>query len=312
MAKVTKNGKQIRYLNQLLKIELGQNVDKNVSSIHNTAIRNQIAASIDNIVNLRKEDNRYVIQFPKEVENEIEDKNLLKMITREITASEILLIVAMVSLAQEANAAGRLDIWESGKKALLKVTLSEIYKAMGLGESYGKKERDLVKKTLNDISFKKYLLSDNGKYYSDHLITIHKPKMVNSSLMEIEISTLLFDTTKPVYFNIPQNFNIRIKEAYKAIGRKSRQNPDTILFIKHLYQAKHMAKKNGLYFVEYNYEKVSDLLRIDNLIKNKNHSRIKPLINKTFEIAKQMELINKIEEVEYKGKVSKYKFHFCE
>lgn len=301
------NIKEIRYLNQLLKVELGQRTDKSINLSKEEHI-NKVSKVIGEVIEKQQVDQRFVLHLPNDVEKRVFDKSLLQKITREITANEIMLILAVVSLAQKAYKIGKLDVWEIGKKALLKTSLSEIYQEMGLDENSGKKDRDLIKNTLTNISFKQYLLTYKGEYYNDHLIKNRK----GTSEIELEISTLIFDfdTSKPTYFKVPANFNSLVKEGYKQIGRGIKHNPQSILFVKQLYQSKYITQKNGIDTVEYSYDKLEEILKLDNLIKNKHQSRIQPLINRTFQLAKNMNLIVDVEEFKENGKILKYTFYF--
>ncbi|MBX2843368.1 MAG: hypothetical protein KTR26_16470 [Flammeovirgaceae bacterium] len=299
---------KVNYSNQLLNIETGQQIEKSQLTIFdrqgkiNKRVINIVNTSIDELLkNIEQGGESYHIYFPQEIEKELPEP-LMKQISKEITANEVRVLTAIVILAQFAKSKGELYYWDKINRAYFEVDLPSVYKVMGIGETRGK-QRELVKKAFFSLNDKKFLIVEDDNLTISKLVEIHKIDKKNPNLFKITVEGLFFNFDKSKnyqnrYFHIPSDINKQIRKV--TIGRP---NAGVELFIKCLYQAKHCSKDGK---VEYSYSKVYKLMKLENLVKNRNTGRIKDTIQKAFDIAKKLDLISNVEMGETNLREKKY------
>ncbi|MBX2842899.1 MAG: hypothetical protein KTR26_14105 [Flammeovirgaceae bacterium] len=297
------------YSNRLLNIETGQQLTKNKhlnflnkDGEMNPMILSKVNNTIDDILHVEQTgQEKFYIYLPNEIEEKL-PKQLLKQISKDITSSEVRVITAIVALAQFAKAKNELVYFDQINRAYFELDLSELYQMMGVGNSKGKL-RTLVKEALFGLNQKKYVLIKNSSISISHLVQVHEVDGKNPNKLKITVEGCFFNFEKESYFHLPADINKKIRKF--STGRP---NAQVELFIKCLYQAKHCTKNNT---VEYSYDTVFKLMKLQKLVDNKNHKHIQPTIEKAFDLAKKLDLVKSIKEGKDRmGKV-KYNIEFC-
>ena len=141
---------------------------------------------------------------------------------------------------------------------------------------------------------KKFIYFENDQFIVSPLIQIHgfgTEKNIWETSLKITVDSCFFDfsnTKKQTYFSIPYDLNKSMRQVTKG-----RPNVSIEFLIKYLYQSKHCSNTNK---VEYSYTKLVDIMNLERYVKNKNYPRIKKAINKGFETAKKIGLIEDVKE----------------
>ncbi|WP_020533312.1 hypothetical protein [Flexithrix dorotheae] len=295
----------INYSSKLLKIEL-QQVNKQLN-IFSKDIIEKANMAIDKALNLQKNGENYYIYFPTEIEKKI-PRQLLRQISKEITANEVRVLTAIVILAQFAKAKGEYKYLREIDKAYFEIVLSDVYKVMGLEKLDKGKKRMLVKDALFALNQKKYFVGNSGNDIKiTQLVEVHKINKNNPDKLKIIVEGSFFDfnpSMKNSYFNIPVDLN----KLLRSVSR-GRPNAGIELFIKCLYQAKHCSTTGS---VEYSYDKLFDIMKLEKLVKNRHKDRIPRTIQNAFETAKKIGLVEEVKEEKSRFGGVKYVIEFCD
>ena len=306
--------KYIHYPDKLLKIETRQQVRQ--LSLYNEAgsldSKNalKISKSIERVLNLNENGGKYSIEFPPEIEQKVPEK-YRATITKELSANEVRVLTAIVKMAQEARFFGKLKHYEDIERAYFVFSLSELYENSGakkIGGKFNPKQRELIREAILNLHRKEfvipreYLSKDKKTRVKEisisPLLQLHKVQQMETlsgvkkgTYFKITIDSVFFDFTKEnknTYFNLPANLNMRLREI-----NTGRPNTGVELFIKCLYQASHCAKANT---IEYGYQRLSEIMRLERYKENNNHSRIKKTIEKAFNTAIKLSIIHEWKE----------------
>ena len=304
----------VNYSSKLLDIELGQNMSRNYKQLNlfdetgkiNNKIASRVNDAIDNALKLHKKDKeKYYIYFPIEIERRL-PKELRKKITKEITANEVRVLTAIVILAHFANLRGEFFYLEKINKAYFEVDISNIYRVMGIDSNEKGRYRTLAKNALFDLNSKKYVIDSNDEIIVTNLVEIHTIDKKNNNKLKVIVEGSLFDFNKgkrSTYFHVPSDINKKIRKVTTG-----RPNAQIELFIKCLYQAKHCTNTNT---VEYTYDRLFDIMKLQKLLENRNNHRIKPTIQRAFETAKKIGLVKSVREERAKFGSTKYVIEFA-
>ncbi len=299
----------INYPNKLLKIETRQqfkqlNIFKNGRKELQENLVSEVNKSISRVLKLNEEhDDKFSIELPMELEEKISDK-IRKKITKELSGNEVRVLTAILGLAQLAKSRTELAYIEQLDRAYFEFSIQSLFKFMGLSRNVGKKHRDLVRKALQNLHHKEFLIPvtrydanrrDTGRgFMVKKLVEIHEFldfEKEGSKVLKVTVDSCFFDfqyNKNNTYFNIPADLNKRLRSV--SVGRP---NVGIELFIKCLYQAIHCSKSN---VVEYSYPTLINIMRLDKHKKNGNQGRIKPTIEKALNIAQKLNLISNIKE----------------
>ncbi|MBT28283.1 MAG: hypothetical protein CMO01_01390 [Thalassobius sp.] len=319
----------IHYPNGLLKIETGQQCKQLEIFDDEGELKKEfrhVNEEIGEVLKLNNNGANYSIEFPREIEQKVPEK-YRKSITKELTANEVRILTAIVVMAQKAKSVGKLYYLDKIDRAYFEFNPWDLYKCAGLEKDksgrYDKRQKEFVKQALVGLDHKKFFIpvrkvkKVKGKILEytgikiERLIEIHEigewkkeGDMEGRPVMKLTVDSVFFDfkrEKKQTYFNIPTDLNNRIRKV--NIGRP---NTSVELFIKCLYQVCHMADKDK---VEYSYNRLVEIMKLDKYRINKHHSRIDKTINKAFETARKLMIINDWEETKSKHGSKKYILH---
>ncbi|UZR97261.1 hypothetical protein [Chondrinema litorale] len=313
----------LRYPDNLLKIETGQQVkqlrlfddDGTLKKEYSITINN----SIERVLNLNeKNENQYAVEFPSEIESKLSE-DIKNKICRELSGTEIRVLTAVLSLAQSANDRNELVYMEKTHQAYFEFDLSSFYLASGMDKNkhgkFAKKSKDSINTALLSLHRKEFLIPyqymDGKKEVRGisivPLLQIHAVEQWDdlsnrkkTQLYKMTVSGIFFNINEKQnsYFNLPVNLNNRLREI-----NPGRPNVGIELFIKCLYQSLHCAKSNT---IEYGYNKLVEIMKLEKYKKNNHHKRIKPTIEKAFKTALKLGIILKFEEAKSKYGGLKY------
>jgi hypothetical protein len=310
----------LRYPSDLLKIETGQQFKQlSLFDEHGTLKPqfNSLNSTVSQMVQLNDHNSEksFLIQFPNEIEEKISDK-IKRHISKEITANELRVLTAVLGLAQRAFHMDNLHFIEKINRAFFEFKTWELYEYAGLAKNksgaYDKYQKELVRDALSTLDKKRFCIpvyAKDNKIKSikvDRLVQIHEFELWNQSeiieknqTFKLTIHNVFFELSgRRTYFHLPANLNRKLRSITKG-----RPNAGVELFIKHLYQALHCSKTNS---VEYSYTKLCEIMNLFRHQKNKHHSRIKKTIDKAFDTAQKIGLIDEV--VEGTGKYGGIKY----
>ncbi|MBX2843577.1 MAG: hypothetical protein KTR26_17525 [Flammeovirgaceae bacterium] len=307
--------KKMNYPSRLLKIESGQQFSSDQVSLfesdtnYKKTLAEKVDKAITQIIDLNENSDgmTYSIELPKGISHNIGDEIKSKVV-KELTAYEVRIFTSIVALAQLAKARSELFYLEKINRAYFEVTLTQIFKLMGIAAGRGKKDGDLVKKSLLSLQSKKFIYHEDEQFIVSPLVQIHgygTEKNIWDTSLKITVDSCFFDfakSKKHTYFLLPFDINKRLREV-----NKGRPNVSVELLVKYLYQSKHCSNVST---VEYSHSRLVDIMNLSRYIKNKNYPRIKAAIKKGFETAKAIDLIEKVEESKNMFDELKYVIHF--
>ncbi len=313
---------RIKYPTKLLKIESGQQFGKNQLQIFDAdeTFKNQLTkeinSSIDRILKLQQGgDNHYTITLPEFFKEKLAD-DVKKRITKELSGYELRVLTAVVALAQFSKSMSTLSYIEEIDRVVFEFELGALYRMLGIDSSYSKRHRDLVKDALMSLHYKEFLVPFSNKKRQGfkikrliELLEYSKFKSSNSDgdykfKLMIDACFVSYQVEKShTYFYFPLHINTKLKRI-----NPGRPNPSIELFIKCLYQAKHCST-NGR--VEYTFSKLSDIMNLNRYKKNNNYSRIRKTIEKAFDTAYKLDLVQNVSEDRARSGEVKYVIEFA-
>ncbi|MBX2843997.1 MAG: hypothetical protein KTR26_19650 [Flammeovirgaceae bacterium] len=298
--------RKVNYPSRLLRIESGQQFTNGEISLFESGAnyKRDLAEKVDKAINKILELNEspdggtYSIEFPKGINHNV-SKEIKSKVVKELTAYEVRTFTAIVALAQLAKARSELYYLEKINRAYFEFTIPQIHRLMGIGKGKSNIDKELVKKALLSLHRKEFIYNEGDKFVISPLIQIHsisdtkkrKGSGMWDGVLNITIDSCFFDfaqTKAQTYFQIPLDLNENLRKV-----NKGRPNASVEILIKYLYQSKHCSSSNK---VEYNYDKLVDIMKLNRHIKNNNHKRIKSTIDKGFETAINIGLLEKVEE----------------
>ncbi|UZR99177.1 hypothetical protein [Chondrinema litorale] len=313
---------RIKYPTRLLKIESGQQFGKAQLQIFDTdhdfkdRLTNEINYSIDRILKLhRGGDNNYTITLPEFFKEKLGD-DVKQRITKELSGYELRVLTAVVALAQISKSLSTLSYIEEIDRVVFEFQLGSLYRMLGIDSSYSKRHRDLVKDALMSLHYKEFLVPFNTKnrtgFKIKRLIELLEYSKFKDSQADgdykfrlmVDACFISYQVEKAqTYFYIPSDVNLTLKKI-----NPGRPNPSIELFIKCLYQAKHCSTTGR---VEYSFSKLSDIMNLNRYKRNNNYSRIKKTIDKAFETALKLDLVESVEEDRARSGEVKYMIKFA-
>lgn len=276
----------VNYPNKLLKIEVRDQL-KQLSIEDSERLNNKINDAIDKI--LRDETGSFM-EFPETIENKI-DPSIRNQVVSHLTGIEVRVLTAILVLCQIAESDN--DIVHNKKNNSVTFSFDRLrFNAlMGLdSKTASSKHRKIIFDALIELDKKKFIVPcRNGDIRFPRLVNIDKTNVNNKKItVTVDESFIVLQDKESTYFELPSNINKKLREI--STGRP---NVGVELFIKCLYQAKHCSKDNT---VEYSYGRLIEIMRLENHLKKRNHSRIRKTIDKAFLTAKKFNLIASFKE----------------
>jgi len=317
-----KSETRIKYPARLLTIESGQQFGKSQLQLFdaNEEFKNhlttEINQSIDRILKLQQGgDNNYTITLPEYFKGKLAE-DVKKRITKELSGYELRVLTAVVALAQFSKTMSTMAYIEEIDRVVFEFELGKLYRMLGIDSSYSKRHRDLVKDALMSLHYKEFLVPFTTKKRTGFKIKrlielLEYSKFKNSSSdgdykfkLMVDACFVSYQVEKAqTYFYLPLHVNAKLKKI-----NPGRPNPSIELFVKCLYQAKHCST-NGR--VEYSFSKISDIMNLNRYKKNNNYSRIRKTIEKAFETAFKLDLVDNVKEDRAKNGEVKYVIEFA-
>ncbi|UZR97812.1 hypothetical protein [Chondrinema litorale] len=311
----------VNYPSRLLKIETRQQI-KQLSVFDDSNqlkpdIASEINSSIHRILKLNENGkDEYSIEFPQEIEERL-DTQIRDKIAKQLTGNEVRLLTAVLILAQLSQSRNELTYMENINRASFTIELSTLYKFMGIRSS-GQAQRTQVKASFQKLHHREFLIpitKYNPTKGMGHGFEIRRLLEIHSFLsfengsktikVSVDSSFLNLPSNKPsTYFSLPIDINKKLR----AIST-GRPNVGVELFIKCLYQARHCTSENK---VEYSYNRLVEIMRLDKYKRSNNYKRIKPTINKGMDMAKKLGLVSKVTEELTKFGEIKFVIEFAE
>lgn len=296
----------INYPNRLLKIETRQQLKQLSIFDNNNKLKPELASQINNSISriLKLNENgtdEYSIELPQEIENKI-DNQIRDKVAKQLTGNEVRLLTAVLILAQLAQSRNELAYVENINRATFTIELGMLYKFMGIRSS-GQSQRNQVKTSFQKLHHREFIVpitKYNPSKGMGHgfeirrLLEIHSFLSFENGSKTIKVSidssflNLPSNSKNSTYFALPIDINKKLRSI--STGRP---NVGVELFIKCLYQAKHCTKENK---VEYSYNRLVEIMRLDKYKKSNNYKRIKPTIGKGMDMAKKLGLVKKVTE----------------
>lgn len=299
----------LHYPNKLLKIETRQQFKQLSLFDENGNLKSEFAEninkSIDKILHLNEKDGKYSIEFPNDIDKILPD-DIKSKVTKELTAAEVRVLTAVVGMVQRAKMEGSLKFYEEIERAYFTFNLSDLYESAGAKKNSGKynpKQKEQIREALLSLHKKEFIVPN--RYYDNKkknwvqrisifpLLQIHEVEQLENFAntkkgvkFKITVADFFIGYEKEKrqnYFNIPSDLNQRLRRITRG-----RPNAGVELFLKYLYQAVHCSKNDT---IEYNYNSLVDIMRLDKYIANNNHKRIRPAIEKAFEAAIKLGII---------------------
>lgn len=295
----------LRYPNNLLKIETGQQAEQLNLFGENGSMKPENASivnrSIEKVLELnKKSENLYAIEFPYEIESKLEPK-IRKKITKELTGSDIRMFTTVLALAQLAIKNNELYFFEKTNQAYFEFTLDAFYEYAGLKKSrhgnYSKDKKKTVEDALLRLHRKEFLVpyqyEDKKKTVNGFnivpLLQIHgvenwemKQNRAKKQVYKLTVSGVFFNIHQKeeyTYFNLPGDLNKKLREV-----NTGRPIIGIELFIKSLYQVIHCSKKP---IAEYTHNRLIEIMKLS----DQRKSRVDSTIIKAFETAQKLDII---------------------
>ncbi|WP_020529791.1 hypothetical protein [Flexithrix dorotheae] len=297
----------VNYPSRLLKIETRQQI-RQLSIFDNKNqlkpdIANEVNNSIHRILKLNENGkDEYSIEFPQEIEDRL-DITIRDKIAKQLTGNEVRLLTSVLILAQLAQSRNELTYMENINRASFTIELSMLYKFMGIRSS-GQAQRNQVKTSFQKLHHREFLIpitKYNPSKGMGHGFEIRRLLEIHSFLSFENGSKTIKVSVDSSFLNIPSNkqqsstyfaLPIDINKKLRAIST-GRPNVGVELFIKCLYQAKHCTSENK---VEYSYNRLVEIMRLDKYKRSNNYKRIKPTIEKGMDMAKKLGLVSEVKE----------------
>lgn len=295
----------MQYSTELLNIETNQQFTKDIPLFtHNGTINPMVSQEVNKAIErVLKEKN--LIHFPNEIFDRLHS-DVKERVAKKLTVSEIRTLSAIVILAQIAKAKGELSPLPKINQVYFEFSLNALYKAMGLMDTKGKKDRETVKNALLTLHRKEFIFCEGKKITFNPLVQLHEVDFKSKSNIKITISKIFcpFEGEQnSQYFDLPVDINHRLRQI-----NKGRPNTAIEFLIKKLYQSKHCSKSSQ---VSYNRDTLIDIMDLYRYEKQRRNGRINEILNKSFETAWDIGLLDKkVEEATNRLGELKYIFHF--